>query len=466
MARSGAALALLLWFASAGTPEVGRTIEGPHATTAGPTHQSGESDIPDGYRDLRSTSADVLRHFSPDFELVSDTDYQRGMSDKFEHVLVLGNDAITPINGNVMFDIEHRIRPTMWVGYGLARVFADPDRRLGFATGFVDSLSDPVEVRYRESRYPTNLDDIHQVRIAHPDVQVLASVQSAGADIPLAVRRGNFWFYGALPGLDTDYPEPTVDAPTLIFADLLHDFLGRSEHDHRTALIRFEDVSVHIPPRRLIEAVDVLASRRIPFVLGIIPAQRLEDGSILSLSDSTEFIQALRYAQDRGGTIALHGYHHTFGQGEDFEFWDPALDEPPRGELWETYALKVEHGIETLRDAGVEPMLWETPHYAASPLGYRVFASYFSHAIENCDPATWMPFAAGPDPSGQVLIPENLGYINEAEGLTVDAQLARADLLKIVRDGMAVGFYHPASVSPSLLAELVGWFVPTGLCLR
>ena len=66
-----------------------------------------------------------------------------------------------------------------------------------------------------------------------------------------------------------------------------------------------------------------------------------------------------------------------------------------------------------------------------------------------------MPFAAGPDPSGQILIPENLGYINEDEGLTVDALLARADLLTIVRDAMAVGFYHPASVPPSHLEALI-----------
>jgi hypothetical protein len=107
-------------------------------------------------------------------------------------------------------------------------------------------------------------------------------------------------------------------------------------------------------------------------------------------------------------------------------------------------------------------VLWETPHYAASPLGYSVFGSFFSHAIENRDPVTWMPFAAGPDPSGQTLIPENLGYINDAEGFTVEAQLRRAQTLQIVRDALAVGFYHPASIPVSRLEDLVDGLADLG----
>jgi hypothetical protein len=397
----------------------------------------------------------LLRHFSRSARLIDGTSYVPGTSERFDYVVVLGNDAVEAIDDDVLADLRGRERPTLWVGYGLRHLSSDPDREIGFAAPFVEPLDEPVELRYRGGRHMTRLDDRHQVRIASPDAEVLASIRSAGLSIPLAIRRDDFWFYGALPGLDTDYPTADVDATTLVFSDLLHDFLGRRSHDPPQALVRLEDVSVHIDPSRITDAVDALARRGVPFVIAVIPAQRLDDGSILSLADNPEFVQALRYAERLGGTIALHGYHHTFGQGEDFEFWDPIADAAPRGEAWETYALKVEHGIQLLRDAGLDPLLWETPHYAASPLGYRVFASYFSHAIENRDPATWLPFASGPDPSGQILIPENLGYINESEGLTVDAQLARARLLRIVRDPMAVGFYHPASVPVSRLEALV-----------
>lgn len=397
----------------------------------------------------------LLRHFTPAAQIVTDRDYRSGLAEGFDRIVVLGNDAIDPVEPQVLADIRHRARPTMWVGYGLGAVFADPDREIGFAPGFVSGVSAPVAVTYRGQRYQTAMEDYHLVRIADPDVDVLASVVAASVPVPLAVRKGDFWFFGGLPGLDTDYPDPAVDAPNLIFADLLHEFFGRVEHDARQAIIRLEDVSVHIPPGRIIEAVDALAERGVPFVIGVIPAQRFADGSVLSLRDRPDFVQALRYAQDRGGTIALHGYHHTFGQGEDYEFWDAARDAPLDGERWDTYSLKVEDGIRSLRDEGLEPLLWETPHYAASPLAYEVFADYFSHAIENRDPATWLPYVAGPDPAGQILIPENIGYINESEGWTVEAQLARADLLRIVRDATAVGFYHPANIPVSDLGRLV-----------
>jgi hypothetical protein len=404
----------------------------------------------------------LLRHFDPTAQLVSSQRYRIGDMHQADRVVVLGNDAVDPLGEQVLEDLRARTDPTMWVGYGLGSLSDDPDREIGFAPGFAEAVSDDVEIDYRGKRYPTRVEEILAMRVASPDVEVLASVINGDARTPLAVRREGFWFFGGLPGIDSDYPDPAVDTLTLVFADLLHDFYGAAEHDPAQAIIRLEDVSAHIPPGNIVEAVDALSDRGVPFVLGVIPAQRMADGSILALGDRPEFVQALRYAQDRGGTIALHGYHHTFGQGEDFEFWDPEQHSPPAGETRDAYALKLEDGIRTLRDQGLEPMLWETPHYAASPLGYSVFGSYFSHAIENRDPVTWLPFAAGPDPSGQTLIPENIGYINRSEGRTVEAQLDRARLLLIVRDALAVGFYHPASIPVADLEQLVDGLAAMG----
>src|SRR5262249_60210102 len=123
--------------------------------------------------------------------------------------------------------------------------------------------------------------------------------------------------------------------------------------------------------------------RGIPFVMAVIPAQRFADGSIVSLRSRPSFVAALRRATRKGATIALHGYHHTFGSGEDFEFWDEERNAPLAGETWQMDAAKIEDGIRILRNQRLEPRLWETPHYAASPLAYRVFARYFPHAIQH-----------------------------------------------------------------------------------
>ena len=397
----------------------------------------------------------LLRHFNPAAEIIADRDYRSGFADAFDFIVVLGNDAVEPMSADVLTDVRKRDRPTMWVGYGLGPAFSDPDRAIGFAA---DSSAprrapsaSPIKVRRIDRPWTTSTCSKSRPRTSSYSAETVVE----GKATPLAVHKGRFWFFGALPGLDTDYPDPAVDAPTLIFSDLLHDFFGLTQHSPREAIVRLEDVSVHIPPSRIIDAVDALARRGVPFVMGVIPAQRLADGSVLSIADRPDFVQALRYAQDRGGTIALHGYHHTFGQGEDYEFWDAARDAPPDGERWETYALKVEDGIRLLRDEGLTPQLWETPHYAASALGYQVFSHYFSGAIENRDPVTWLPFVSGPDPAGQTLIPENIGYINEPEGWTVAAQLARADLLRIVRDANSRRLLSPGQHSVSDLVRLV-----------
>jgi hypothetical protein len=398
----------------------------------------------------------LLRHFTPNTVRISQDAYTPGKLADFDRVVVVGNDAANPLPSPLLHDIAQARRPVLWLGYGLDRLPLDLDATFGFAPGYATDKNLPEAVEYQGQRYPATLEYYQQVRIATPAVQVLASYIGQDEPTPYIVRSGDLWYVNGLPNLDSDYPNPQTDAPTLVFADVLHEFFETSVPTSRRAVIRLEDVSVHVDPAHLIETVDYLSSEHIPFVIGLIPAQRFEDGTIIPLQQRPEFVRVLRYAQDHGATIALHGYHHTFGSGEDFEFWDPARHAPLAGETRDMYAAKIEDGIRTLRDLGIEPRLWETPHYAASPLAYQVFSDYFSHAIENREPVSWLPYTSGPDDYGQMLIPETLGYINPAEGWTVEAQLQRARLLKIVRDSWAVGFFHPVSIPLDELKSMVG----------
>lgn len=408
----------------------------------------------------------LLRHFTPSTTKISEDQYADDQLFGFDYVVVVGNDAGTPLPFVLLEDLARADQPVLWLGYGLDRLPVDIAATYGFSPSYAVEEDAPSWVEYRGQRYTTDLvasDYLASIRIASSSVQLLATYGGGRAPVPYILRGGNLWYVNGLPRLDTDYPDrniggpPTknLDAPPHIFADVLHDFFGTSITESQQALIRLEDVSVHVDPDRLIEIVNYLHSQQVPFALGLIPAQRYNDGSVVGLSERPKFVKALRYAQDHGGTIVLHGYNHTFGSGEDYEFWDIENNAPLSGETWDTYAHKVEDGIRILRDHGLEPRLWETPHYAGSPLAYQVFSHYFSHAIENREPVEWLPYPAGPDEYGQMLIPETIGYINPAEGWTVDAQLERADLLRIVRDGWAVGFYHPASIPQSELESLV-----------
>jgi hypothetical protein len=400
----------------------------------------------------------ILRHFTPNTTTVSTEQYTDEQLLDFDRVVMLHNET-TPLPSVLLKDLARVDRPILWLGYGLNQLPVDVGTTFGFSLGDVKEENLPTEVEYRGQRYPAKLIDYYPVQIVKPSSQVLATYTYGDkrTPIPYIVRGDNLWYVNGLPAPSGDKPDPESDAPFLVFADVLHDFFGTSTTAARQAVIRLEDVSVHIPPARLTKVINYLHSRRIPFTMGVIPAQRMKDGSIVELSDRPDFVRVLRYAQDHGGTIVLHGYHHTFGSGEDYEFWDEKRHAPIAGETWDMYAHSVEDGIRILRNNGIEPRLWETPHYAASPLAYQVFSHYFSHTIENRKPVPWLPYPAGPDKYGQMVIPENIGYIHPAEdgNRSVELQLQRANTLRIVRDSWAVGFFHPASIELSKLKSLV-----------
>jgi len=400
----------------------------------------------------------ILKHFTPNVERISDADYVDGQISEYDRVAVIGNDVLDPLPSVLLEDLaQSEDKPILWFGHGLDHLPVDTARTFGFTVEGVVEGKPFSWVDYKGQRYPARLTDYtcHKVAIERSTARTLATFGGKRGETPYIVQGDNLWYVNTLPIIVSEPRITARNTAPLVFADVLHDFFGTSVSESRQALIRLEDVSVHIDPERIIETVDYLYSQRVPFSMGVIPAQKLKDGSVISLQEKPEFVRALRYAQDHGGTIILHGYNHTFGQGEDYEFWDDKRDAPLPNESWDMYASKLEDGIRVLRNQGIEPRYWETPHYAASPLAYKVFSHYFSHAVENRGMVEWMPYPSGPDKYGQTLIPETIGYIDPAHGHTVNAQLQRARQLQIVRDSWAVGFYHPANIPLSHLKSLV-----------
>ncbi len=397
----------------------------------------------------------LVEHFDATVVRVSAEHYESSQLKSADRLIVIGVDpSITPppafITDVSRFDVE-----TLWAGYGIDQLPVDIEERFGVAVGYAESHGAPSGVEYRGRAYEADVPIFH-LASASGNAEVVANYQTVRGAIPYIVQSGRLWFVNGVPMPRGDYPV-AEDGPFLVFADALHEFMGQ-QHDHRLrSVLRLEDVSAHIDPERLRAVVEYLASVGVPYVLAVIPAQRMADGSLLKLEDRPDFVAVLRWAQEHGGTIAMHGYHHTFGSGEDYEFWDAERNAPPLGETWDLYAGRVTDGIRILRGLGLRPQLWETPHYAASPLGYQVFDHYFGLAIEDRPPVSWVPYiTGGPD---HELIPETIGYIQPGaapgSGHSVQDQLERARLLKIVRDPWAVGFYHPVDVPLSELKALV-----------
>lgn len=411
------------------------------------------SDRPDYYGRLIEA---LVNHFEATVERVSAEEYVEGETTGFDRLIVVGvNPAITLPTAFVEDAARFRL-PTMWIGYGLDQLPVDYERQFGFAVGYARGPRTRVHVEYRRRSIPAVLSGVHYVSVSGRGVKELARVAIDDGVTPYILRAAQFWFVNGLPATSGDYPT-TDDAPFLVLADALHPFIGQAHEDRFSAVIRLEDISAHVPADRLRPAVEYLAGANVPYVIAVIPAQRLPDGTLLRLENNPSLVALLRWAQDHGATVTLHGYHHTFGSGEDYEFWDEERNAPLLGETWGMYATKVEDGIRILRDLGLRPLLWETPHYLGSGLAYQVFDQYFGVSIENRAPVSWLPYPSTRD--DHTLISENLGYIAPAappsSALRVDDQIDRARLLKLVRDPWGVGFYHPVSVPVEDLISLV-----------
>ena len=150
----------------------------------------------------------------------------------------------------------------------------------------------------------------------------LSNVNIYGQDVDYTCHGCGRWVCGVCASF-------TETDRYIYFADLLHDILGEQHEESHRALLRIEDVDVFENPSRLRDIADLLYSKHIPFLVGIIPFFVDPGQDIrLSLSDKPEFVDALHYMIARGATIVMHGKTHQYlgVTATDYEFWDGSLD--------------------------------------------------------------------------------------------------------------------------------------------
>ena len=192
-------------------------------------------------------------------------------------------------------------------------------------------------------------------------------------------------------------------------------------------------------------------------------------------------IAALKYMQQKGGTLIMHGYTHQYGtianpydavSADDFEFYRSHVDaannvvyDGPVAEdslAWATGRMNSASLLFTAAGLG-KPTTFEFPHYAGSALDYQAANTLFAKRYDRGlyfpgvlrggtidytrQFGQFFPYTVR-DVYGTVVIPENLGNIeplpfnNHPARLPSDV-IASAQRNLVVRDGVASFFYHP-----------------------
>jgi uncharacterized protein YdaL len=445
--------------------------------------------------------AHLTSHFGP-WVTAPVAGYQRGDLLRYRAAVYVGSDPAGAPPAAFLDDVLEGGRPALWIrgNLGALAARAGLGPRCGFEPGPAEATG-PVAVVYKGRRLPRDPRDTSPVRgVTVTDAsraKVLATaVRGDGSAFPWAVRAGALTYVAEVP-----FSWAQDGDRQLVLADLLFDLLAPGTVERHRALVRIEDVSPVVPAADIRALADMLHAAGAPFSVAVIPVFEDPLGAYfgdgvareIRMSETPEFVAALRYAEDRGATLVMHGYTHQLAalrnpysgtSGDDFEFWrahttDAAgtlvqLDGPVSGDSGGWAAARVRLGLAEFAAAGLAPpSLWEFPHYAGSAADSRAIRAvlpaayqrgmYFPGLLLGRPEDLLAPLnQAFPydvtDVYGVRIVPENCGFysplVQNAIPRDVPDLLARAAANLVVRDGFASFFFHPW-FSPSVLRAIV-----------
>lgn len=409
-------------------------------------HPAIQSQIGDFSRSSENLSflANVLGHFQPQITRVPIEKYYGGLMANYDLVFYLGDVLNVKIPDAFLEDIpKYQTVRVAWIKWNM-------DQLLNKHPDFYGFKALPPQGGFNQINYNGEI-------FSRPDTETVAPVQileweqtktygilqSPRGFTSFAINSKNLWF---LP----DYN--TYGITSLVFCDVLHEVFGIPHEINPQFFVRIEDVHPERDPGKLREICKTLSQEKTPFLMAVIPQYTdPKSKKVTYLKDKPYLIQALHDCVDEGGSILMHGYTHQYKgeSGEGHEFWDIEKDQPVTEYTESVIHEKMEKGIEVLTQAGLYPIGWETPHYAASERDYHIIAQHFSTAVEQRQVSDrsyratqGYPFIVE-DSFGQTVVPENLGYINFETGENIQKKIQNARPYLLVRDAIVGFFYHP-----------------------
>ncbi|MBD2764231.1 polysaccharide deacetylase family protein [Kocuria sp. cx-455] len=466
-------------------------------------------------------TGNLVSHFGT-AEIKPVAEYVHNAMTDYDAVVYIGTDAAATPPPAFLDDVLTLDTPVMWVGENLNTMTSGQSDRtaqfrseFGWDAGQTQAVSSDLlhSVRYNDkdvARYTDSTETLESP-VVEPgsSVEVLASAQcrkddapvscepgkaDGAQDVPWAVRSENLTFVSEIP---LDYIDE--NDVYLIYSDLFYGLLAPDTAPVKQAAVRLEDVGPESDPADLRTMADYFQEAGVPFQVAVMPIHMAktpegDDWYGLSLLDRPEVVDALKYMQERGGTLVQHGTTHQFGtldnpysgrSGEDYEFYRYGCSATARqpykfGECTNTsyirqigriaedsvaqHTARIEKGRQVMIDAGLgEPEIFETPHYAASPNAYAAMTDVYDARYEQSDYFAGIlsgePSEAGRvysqhfpytvhDIYGSTVYPENLGNITESEQnnhATRDPEflISRAEAHLAVRESTASFFFHP-----------------------
>ncbi|MFD3157716.1 DUF2334 domain-containing protein [Haloimpatiens sp. FM7330] len=407
-----------------------------------------------GYQDnIVNCIEELLYNFSSKVDKLDIEEYNKGYINKYDYIFVLGIEGKLNKSDFIqdLFNFKGKI---CWIGKGINYFLNDKK----YEVSYFREKTDITELYYtnkRDKKYSYSemkkffIGDkwnFTTLNIKQSEKVEVFSYMSDGTNYyPFALKNKNLWYISS------------IDDNSLlfyVFCDLLNDIFDTKIEDKGNVFIRIEDVHPFRDTNKLKAIADYLYKENIPFIIALIPAYvNKETGYINNMSQNKEFINAIKYMENKGGTVILHGYIHQNRKGtvsgEGFEFWDGYNDAPLNVNIEKLVYDKVEKGLTECVKNKIYPLGFEAPHYAIDEKGYKELKKYFSTYVGQYQSSnkkfttTAFPYVLRNTKSFNKLIPENLGYIDIDDPLTMNRIKENFEQVSMVRGYTAGLFFHP-----------------------
>lgn len=395
-------------------------------------------------RDILKIMRTLLGRFSSDIDLLKLSDYDDEINKNYySHVFIIGinensydNDKKTKYLLSALDSYKGNI---CWLGHGIENLLEYKKYNLEY----LGKTNNIVSVNYKGKSY--NLDEHYLFNLVKSKAvsnKVIGSIDDTLNKYPYIINDKNLFYVSKL---DLD------GVLFYIFCDSLNDIFNIKKFDKGSIFVRIEDVHAFRDPKNLVDIADYLSSKDIPFAIALIPAYvNPKNHKIITLSESPEVVKAVKYMQDKGGTVILHGYTHQYKKeevtGEGYEFWDGEKDAPLNEDMEVFVKNRVLSGLRICIENGIYPLAFEAPHYAIESEGYKELKKYFSTYVgqhQNNDKkfsTNTYPYVIRDTEEFNIFIPENLGYIDPEDNFTFQDIKEKLDKVSIVR-GFSGGFF-------------------------
>jgi uncharacterized protein YdaL len=392
--------------------------------------------------DVVTSYRELFGHFNVKVFEESEEKYKKGQIENFDFIFVIGIKGDF-CNSYLLDDLKKTKKIVCWIGKGIERLLENNENISLRYKGESDNL---VKIFYSDKYFDIGLiDDFVIVDSLSKNSKVYSWLSDGNAKYPYIIRENNYW-----------YVSKAISYSVLfyIFADVLYDLFNEYNIEKNRIFIRIEDVHPFRDTEKLRAIGEYLNSKNIPFMIAMIPAyKRYNSSYITSLSENPDFVKTIKYLQELGGSIILHGYTHQYFErnltGEGFEFWDGINDKPLDLDIEKWIDKRIGLGIQESIKNGIYPLAFEAPHYAICQKGYKVLKNYFSTYcghIQTSDQGfttSTYPYTLHDTELFNKFLPENLGYVDPNNLLSINKIKNNLKEISVVRGFTAGVFFHP-----------------------